>query len=119
MINFDRDFILKTSEGEPISPDLDKSDRHLFSGLTQENVEMDRRVKIEKAERIAADKIEKAERTAEDRRLQTEIDALTTKHEEDFKTIGGLINNINSILSEVDTKLRDLESRVAALEARP
>ena len=118
-MNFDRDFILKTSEGEPISPNLDKSDRHLFSGLTQENVEMDRRVKIEKAERIAADKLEKAERTAEDHRLQTEIDTLTAKHEEDFNTIGGLINNINSILSEVDTKLKDLERRVAALEAKP
>ena len=118
-MNFDRDFILKTSEGEPISPNLDKSDRHLFSGLTQENVEMDRRVKIEKAERIAADKLEKAERTAEDHRLQTEIDALTEKHTEDFNTIGGLINNINSSLSEVDTKLKDLDRRVAALEAKP
>lgn len=118
-MDFDRDFILKTSEGEPISPDLDKSDRHLFTGLTQENVEMDRRVKIEKAERVAADKAEKAERTAADRHLQAEIDALTAKHEEDFKTIGGLINNINSILSTVDTRLNDLENRVAALEARP
>ena len=110
-MNFDRDFILKTSEGEPISPNLDKSDRHLFSGLTQENVEMDRRVNIEKAERIAADKLEKAERTAEDHRLQTEIDALSAKHEEDFKTIGGRISNINKTLS-------DLERRVAALEAK-
>lgn len=117
-MNFDRDFILKTSEGEPISPNLDKSDRHLFSGLTQENVEMDRRVNIEKAERIAADKLEKAERTAEDRRLQKEIDTLTAKHEEDFKTIGGQINNINSTLSDVDAKLKNLERRVAALEAR-
>lgn len=118
-MNFDRDFILKTSDGEPISPNLDKSDRHLFSGLTQENVEMDRRVKVEKAERIAADKLEKAERTAEDHRLQSELDALTEKHTEDFKTIGGLINNINGILSEVDTKLKNLERRVAALEAKP
>lgn len=118
-MNFDRDFVLKTSEGEPISPDLDKSDRHLFSGLTQENVEMDRRVKIEKAERIAADKIEKAERTAADRHLQDEIDKLTAKHEEDFKTIGNLINGINEILAGVDAKLKNLETRVAALEARP
>ena len=106
-MNFDRDFVLKTSEGKPISPDLDKSDRHLFSGLTQENVEMDRRVKIEKAER-----------TAEDRRLQEEIDALTAKHEEDFNTIGRRIDNINSTLSDVDAKLKNLERRVAALEAR-
>lgn len=119
MMDFDRDFVFKTSEGKPISPDLDKSDRHLFSGLTQENVEMDRRVKIEKAERIAADKVEKAERTAEDRRLQMKIDALTVKHEEDFKTIGGLIDNINGILAKVDKKLNDLENRVAALEAKP
>lgn len=117
-MNFDRDFILKTSEGEPISPNLDKSDRHLFSGLTQENVEMDRRVNIEKAERIAADKLEKAERTAEDRRLQKEIDTLTAKHEEDFNTIGRRIDNINSTLSDVDAKLKNLERRVAALEAR-
>lgn len=110
-MNFDRDFILKTSEGEPISPNLDKSDRHLFSGLTQENVEMDRRVNIEKAERIAADKLEKAERTAEDRRLQKEIDALTAKHGED-------VNNINRTLSDVDAKLKNLERRVAALEAK-
>lgn len=118
-MNFDRDFILKTSEGEPISPNLDKNDRNLFAGLTQEYVEMDRRVKIEKAERIAADKIEKAERTAEDRHLQEEYDALATKHTEDFKAIGGIITGINSILSEVDTKLKDLENRVAALEAKP
>lgn len=118
-MNFDRDFILKTSEGEPISPDLDKNDRNLFTGLTQEYVEMDRRVKIEKAERISADKIEKAERTAEDRHLQAEHDALATKHVEDVKTIGDLISGINSILSEVDTKIEKLEERVAALEAKP
>lgn len=118
-MNFDRDFVLKTSEGEPITPDLDKSDRHLFSGLTQENVEMDRRVKIEKAERIAADKIEKAERTAADSHLQDKIDKLTAKHIEDFNTIGGLINNINSILASVDARLDDLENRVSALEAKP
>lgn len=118
-MNFDRDFILTTSEGEAIAPDLNKNDRHLFKGLTQENVEMDRRVKIEKAERIAADKLEKAERTAEDRRLQTEIDALTAKHDEDVKAIGELISGINEILAGVDTKLKDLERRVAALEARP
>lgn len=119
MMDFDRDFILRTTEGEPISPDLDKNDRHLFAGLTQEYVEMDRRVKIEKAERVAADKIEKAERTAEDHRLQGEIDALTAKHAEDVKTIGGLIDGINGILGTVDTKLKDLEARVKALEARP
>lgn len=118
-MDFDRDFILKTSEGEPISPDLDKNDRHLFTGLTQEYVEMDRRVKIEKAERISADKIEKAERTAEDRHLQEEYDALAAKHAEDFKAIGDLITDINGVLSEVDTKLKDLENRVAALEAKP
>ena len=118
-MNFDRDFILKTSEGEPISPNLDKNDRHLFTGLTQEYVEMDRRVKIEKAERISADKIEKAERTAEDRRLQAEYDAIATKHAEDFEKIVDLITGINAILSEVDTKLKDLENRVAALEAKP
>ena len=73
-MNFDRDFIVKTSDWEQISPDLDKNDRHLFKGLTQENVEMDRRVKIEKAERISADKLEKVERTAADRHLQDEID---------------------------------------------
>ena len=119
MIDFDRDFVLKTSEGEPISPNLDKSDRHLFSGLTQENVEMDRRVKIEKAERIAADKLEKAERTAADRHLQDEIDELRAKHAEDVKTIGGLISGINEILAGVDTKLKALERRVAALEEKP
>lgn len=118
-MNFDRDFILKTSDGEPISPDLDKNDRHLFTGLTQEYVEMDRRVKIEKAERIAADKTEKAERTAEDRHLQAEHDSLAAKHAKDFKAIGDLITGINSILSEVDEKLKDLETRVAALEATP
>lgn len=117
-MNFDRDFILRTTEGEPISPDLDKNDRHLFAGLTQEYVEMDRRVKIEKAERISADKIEKAERTAEDRHLQAEHDALAAKHTEDFKTIGDLISGINEILAGVDTKLKDLEARVAALEAK-
>lgn len=118
-MNFDRDFILKTSEGEPISPNLDKNDRHLFSGLTQENVEMDRRVKIEKAERIAADKLEKAERTTEDCHLQEEIDALTKKHNEDVKAIGDLISGINEILAGVDAKLKDLERRVSALEAKP
>ena len=118
-MNFDRDFILRTTEGEPISPDLDKNDGHLFKGLTQENVEMDRRVKIEKAERVAADRIEKAERTAEDRHLQTELDALATKHAEDFKAVGDLINGINQILASVDTKLKDLEARVSALEAKP
>lgn len=118
-MNFDRDFILRTTEGEPISPDLDKNDRHLFAGLTQEYVEMDRRVKIEKAERVAADKIEKAERTAEDRHLQGEIDALAAKHSEDFKAIGDLISGINEILAGVDVKLKDLEARVAALEAKP
>lgn len=118
-MDFDRDFILKTSEGESISPNLDKNDRHLFTGLTQEYVEMDRRVKIEKSERIAADKVEKAERTAEDRHLQAEHDALTAKHAEDFKAIGDLITGINRVLSEVDTKLKDLENRVAALEAKP
>lgn len=118
-MNFDRDFILKTSEGEPISPNLDKSDRHLFSGLTQENVEMDRRVKVEKAERIAADALEKAERTAADSHLQDEIDSLTKKHNEDVKAIGDLIRGINEILAGVDTKLRNLEARVAALEAKP
>ena len=107
-MDFDRDFILKTSEGEPISPNLDKNDRHLFTGLTQEYVEMDRRVKIEKAER-----------TAEDRHLQAEHDSLAAKHAEDFETIGNLITGINSILSEVDAKLKDLENRVAALEAKP
>lgn len=119
MMNFDRDFIVKTSDGEPISPDLDKNDGHLFKGLTQENVEMDRRVKIEKAERVAADKIEKAERIEADRHLQDEIDALTKKHNEDVKAISELINNINNILSSVDTRLDSLESRVSALEAKP
>lgn len=118
-MNFDRDFILKTSEGEPISPNLDKNDRHLFSGLTQEYVEMDRRVKVEKAERIADDKIEKAERIEEDRHLQEEYDALAAKHAEDFKAIGDLITGINGVLSEVDEKLKDLEDRVSALEAKP
>lgn len=118
-MDFDRDFILRTTEGEPISPDLDKNDRHLFAGLTQEYVEMDRRVKIEKAERIAADKIEKSERTAEDRYLQGEIDALTSKHTEDFKAIENIITGINEILAGVDTKLKDLEARVAALEEKP
>lgn len=108
MMDFDRDFTLRTTEGEPISPDLDKNDRHLFAGLTQEYVEMDRRVKIEKAER-----------TAEDARLQAEIDKLTAKHAEDVKTIGGLIDGINGILGTVDTKLKDLEARAAALEAKP
>ena len=118
-MDFDRDFILKTSEGEPISPNLDKNDRHLFTGLTQEYVEMDRRVKIEKAERISADKIEKAERTAEDRHLQEEYDSLAAKHTKDVKKICDLITGINSILSEVDGKLKDLENRVAALEVKP
>ena len=118
-MDFDRDFILRTTDGEPISPDLDKNDRHLFAGLTQEYVEMDRRVKIEKAERVAADRIEKAERTTADSRLQGEIDALTTKHSEDFKTIGDLITGINEILAGVDAKLKDLETRVEALEAKP
>lgn len=118
-MDFDRDFILRTTEGEPISPDLDKNDRHLFAGLTQEYVEMDRRVKIEKAERISADKIEKAERTSADGRLQGEIDTLAAKHSEDFKTIGDLITGINEILAGVDTKLKDLETRVAELEAKP
>lgn len=118
-MNFDRDFILKTSEGEQISPNLDKNDRHLFRGLTQEYVEMDRRVKIEKAERIAADKTEKAERTAEDRHLQAEHDELAAKHAEDFKAVGDLISGINRVLSEVDGKLKDLEKRVSALEANP
>lgn len=118
-MNFDRDFILRTTEGEPISPDLDKNDRNLFKGLTQETVEMDRRVKIEKAERVAADRIEKAERTAEDRHLQTELDALTAKHTEDVKAIGDLITGINQILAGVDAKLKDLEARVEALEAKP
>ena len=117
-MNFDRDFILRTTEGEPISPDLDKNDRNLFAGLTQEYVEMDRRVKIEKAERVAADKIEKAERKAEDQHLQAEHDALEAKHAEDFKTIGDLISGINEILAGVDAKLKTLEARVKALEAR-
>lgn len=117
-MDFDRDFILRTTDGEPISPDLDKNDRHLFAGLTQEYVEMDRRVNIEKAERISADKIEKAERTSADRHLQGEIDTLTAKHDEDFKTIGDLITGINEILAGVDTKLKDLEARVATLEAK-
>lgn len=117
-MNFDRDFVLKTSDGEPISPDLDKNDRHLFKGLTQENVEMDRRVKIEKAERVAADKLEKAERTAADRQLQDEIDKLTKKHNEDVKAIDGRIDGINGILATVDAKLKDLETRVSALEAK-
>lgn len=117
-MNFDRDFILRTTEGEPISPDLDKNDRNLFAGLTQEYVEMDRRVKIEKEERVAADKIEKAERTSADRHLQEEHDALAAKHTEDFKAIGDLIAGINEILEGVDTKLKDLDARVAALEAR-
>ena len=117
-MNFNRDFILRTTEGEPISTDLDKNDRNLFAGLTQEYVEMDRRVKIEKAERVAADKIEKAERTAEDRRLQAEHDALAAKHTEDFKAIKDLITGINSTLSEVDAKLKDFEARVSALEAK-
>lgn len=107
-MDFDRDFILRTTEGEPISPALDKNDRNLFKGLTQETVEMDRRVNIEKRERVA-----------EDARLQAEIDKLTAKHEEDVKTIGGLIDGINKILSNVDAKLKDLEARVEALEAKP
>lgn len=117
-MDFDRDFILRTTEGEPISPDLDKNDRHLFAGLTQEYVEMDRRVKIEKAERVAADKIEKTERTSADRHLQEEHDALAAKHTEDFKAIEDLIAGINDILDGVDTNLKDLETRVAALEAK-
>ena len=118
-MDFDRDFILRTTEGEPISPDLDKNDRHLFAGLTQEYVEMDRRVKIEKAERISSDNVEKADRTAEDRHLQGEIDTLAAKHSEDFKAIGDLIRGINETLAGVDTKLKDLEARVADLEAKP
>lgn len=116
-MDFDRDFILRTTEGESISPDLDKNDRHLFTGLTQEYVEMDRRVNIEKAERISADKIEKAERTEEDLHLQAEHDALAAKHSEDFKAIGDLITGINEILAGVDTKLKGLDGRVSALEA--
>ncbi len=118
-MDFDRNFILRTTEGESISPDLDKNEGQLFKAWTQETVEMDRRVKIEKAEREAADKIEKAERTAADSRLQAEIDKLSAKHAEDVKTIGGLIDGINGILVTVDSKLKDFEARVAALEAKP
>lgn len=107
-MDFDRDFILRTTEGEPISPALDKNDRNLFKGLTQETVEMDRRVSIEKRERVA-----------EDARLQVEIDKLATKHAEDVKAIGDLITGINQILSGVDAKLKDLDARVEALEAKP
>ena len=107
-MTFDRDFILRSTEGEQLSPALDKNEGQLFKAWTQETVEMDRRVRIEKAEREAADAY-----------LQSEINELAKKHADDVKAIGDLITGINQILAGVDSKLKDLETRVAALEAKP
>ena len=110
MINiFDRDFsnITPENRSDVTPPPLTGADGKLFKAVTQETVEMDRRVNVEKEERVA-----------EDKRLQSEITKTNKKHAEDFKTIGDLITGINAILAEVDTKLKGLEARVSALENR-
>lgn len=104
---FDRDFSKITSENrsDVTPPPLTGEDGKLFKAFTQETVEMDRRVNIEKQERVDADKA-----------LDVKIKKLSKKHDEDVKAIGDLITGINSILAEVDVKLKDLENRVSALE---
>lgn len=104
---FDRDFsnITPENRSDVTPPPLTGEDGKLFKAFTQETVEMDRRVNIEKGERVA-----------EDARLQKEIDKTNKKHANDMKEIGDLINGINSILAQVDAKIKDLEARVSALE---
>ena len=106
---FDRDFSTITPEnrGDVVPPPLTGDDGKLFKAVTQETVEMDRRVNVEKGERVA-----------EDARLRQEITKTNKKHAEDIKAIGDLINGINAILADVDMKLKDLEARVTALETR-
>lgn len=104
---FDRDFSNITSENrsDVTPPPLTGEDGKLFKAVTQETVEMDRRVNVEKSERVA-----------EDSRLQKEIDKTNKKHANDVKAIGDRITGINTILAQVDSKLKDLEARVSALE---
>lgn len=104
---FDRDFsnITPENRSDVTPPPLTVEDGKLFKAVTQETVEMDRRVNVEKSERVA-----------EDARLQKEINKTNKKHADDMKAIGDLINGINAILAQVDAKLKDLEARVSALE---
>lgn len=104
---FDRDFsaLAPENRGDVTPPPLTGEDGKLFKAVTQETVEMDRRVNVEKGERVA-----------EDVMLQKEIDKTNKRHADDVKAIGDLINGINAILAQVDAKLKDLEARVSALE---
>lgn len=105
---FDRDFsnITPENRSDVTPPPLTGTDGKLFKAVTQETVEMDRRVNVEKSERVS-----------EDKRLQREIHNTNKKHEHDLKEIGDLINGINEILAQVDAKLEALDFRVTSLES--
>lgn len=86
----DRKFNVEVEEAAPVTKEADAK---LFAGLTQENVEMNRQIDIEKAERKAADNSEAASRKAAD-------------------------DNLEEMISQNLLYIGRLETRIAALEKK-
>lgn len=75
---FDNRIFVKLDEEQPaeLEQNSKANRRELFSGLTQEQVEMDRRVRIEHKEMLVAVASEASARSAKDEILQQALDAL-------------------------------------------
>lgn len=75
---FDDRIFVKLDEGLPAEPEQNSkaNRRELFSGLTQEQVEMNRRVQIEHKEMLAEVASEASARSTADEALQQRLDTL-------------------------------------------
>lgn len=95
----DRIFTFEVAEPQKIAAVDNEHDARLFAGLTQEQVEMDRRVNIEHQEMLQAVAAERAAREAADTNLAETLDLLSQVLQSQDDRITALEEKIKTLSS--------------------